>query len=575
MAPAPRNRVAIYARFSSERQSETSINDQVRRCQEYVANTGGVVDDTAVFTDFAISGSSLSRPGFEALMAAVEAGKVDAIVTEDISRISRDFADAANVFKRLQYAGVPLIGIADGIDTGRRDAKLSFTLKSLVADVYLDDLRDKTLRGLEGKANAGYATGNTPYGYRTVPDLDASGRARGNRIEIAADQAGVVQRIFEMYRNGKSLCAIARKLNTEDVPSPRAGTRHKRSGWGASTIRAMLYNERYAGVWKFKETEWRKVPGTNKRRPRARDESEVMRFERPDLRIIEELRWNEVQARLQMTKRKYTKGRNRRPKGRARPPRKSPYVLSGLLYCGECDAPMTIVGGSSAAYYRCSDERKKGTCKNKLSVREEVARSGILGHLHAMLTDRETIGQVHRQLAKLLQERTRNSSAELAERQARLAEIEPRIHSLIEFIADGDRSEYVVSTLRDLEAQARTEKTAIARLQNRPRSPIPLPEVPQVARTAIAIDRQIREGDPDHGREQLRRIFLDGQVRLIPSDGAYVARSRVRPVEIFSEALPKREQRDFMNEIALFDGCSGDTLGRLGHRIVKQVDFLV
>ena len=358
-----------------------------------------------------------------------------------------------------------MIGIADGIDTSRGDAKLSFTLKSLVADIYIDDLRDKTLRGLEGKANADYATGNVAYGYLTVPEVDAAGRSRGNQIVIDAERAEIVRRIFAMYRDGKSLAAIARVLNRDGIASPRAGTRHKRSGWGASTIRVMLYNERYVGRWKFKETQWVKVPGTNKRWPRARDASEVMRFERPDLRIVEEWLWNEVQARLQATLRKYTQGTSTTARGRSRRPRKSPYALSSLLFCGECDAPMTIVGGSSAAYYRCSDERKKGTCRNKLSVREKVARSSILSHLRATLTNRETIGRVRRLAAERLAERTRGSDGELVERRESLARIEQQIRGLIAFIADGDRSDYVVSALRDLEAQARDEKAAIVRLR--------------------------------------------------------------------------------------------------------------
>jgi site-specific DNA recombinase len=133
-------------------------------------------------------------------MAAVESQRVDVILTEDISRISRDFADSAHVFKRLQYAQVPLIGIADGIadgiNTSTRDANLSFTLKILVADIYFDDLRDKTLRGLEGRAGAGYATGNTPYGFRSVPETDSYGQVRGHRIEIDPVLAAIVVRIL-------------------------------------------------------------------------------------------------------------------------------------------------------------------------------------------------------------------------------------------------------------------------------------------------------------------------------------------------------------------------------------------
>ena len=221
-------------------------------------------------------------------MAAVKAADlVTTIVTEDISRISRDFADAAHIFKELQYARVPLIGIADGIDTSAKHAKLTYTLKSLVADLYLDDLRDKTLRGLEGRMLAGYATGQVPYGYRTRPELDAHGRELGKQIEIVDVAARIVILIFTEFASGRGMSAIARSLNRDGVPSPRIGMRHRWSGWSVGTVREMLRNERYIGEWRFKEMQWVKVPGTNRRLPRARPPSETMVQQRPDLRIVE------------------------------------------------------------------------------------------------------------------------------------------------------------------------------------------------------------------------------------------------------------------------------------------------
>src|SRR4029079_18597639 len=117
MQPIKTDPVGIYARFSTDLQDERSIEDQVRRCREYVKQQGGNPDSAQVFPDFAQSGASLERPGFEAMMAAVDAGRIKVIVTEDMSRISRDFADSAQIFKRLQFLKVPLIGVADGIAT--------------------------------------------------------------------------------------------------------------------------------------------------------------------------------------------------------------------------------------------------------------------------------------------------------------------------------------------------------------------------------------------------------------------------------------------------------------------------
>ncbi|HEX7602898.1 MAG TPA: recombinase family protein, partial [Polyangiaceae bacterium] len=331
-------RVAIYARFSSQHQREASLEDQVRQCRSHVESGGGTVSNDLVFEDAGISGASLRRPAFERMMSFVDSKRIDVIVTEDVSRVSRDFADAASVFRQLEYVGVPLIGVADGIDTSAGHAKMSFTMKSLMSDMYLDDLRYKTLRGLEGRALAGFSTGGLPIGYRSEAVKDGYDRNFGFRILKDDAGAAVVQRVFALYLDGMSLSAIARFFNAEGVPSPRARTRHRRKGWVASTIRAMLHNEAYVGEWSFKKLNWRKMPGTNVRRYRPRPEAEIIRRTYEDRRIIDAKTWKAVQERLAAVHRCYTKTEDGKPKGRASG-KQNNYVLSGLLMCGSCGAP--------------------------------------------------------------------------------------------------------------------------------------------------------------------------------------------------------------------------------------------
>lgn len=129
-------RCSIYARFSCDRQREASIEDQVRRCRIFIEQRGGIVDPALIFTDFAISGASMDRPGFEALLKQVQAKQrgLDVVVVEDLSRLTRDFADAATLFKQLRYAQVRMMGVGDGIDTDGRSAKLMFGVKALISD---------------------------------------------------------------------------------------------------------------------------------------------------------------------------------------------------------------------------------------------------------------------------------------------------------------------------------------------------------------------------------------------------------------------------------------------------------
>jgi site-specific DNA recombinase len=524
--------IAVYARFSSDSQREASIEDQVRRCRAHIAQGGGDPSRAVVFSDSAVSGSSTDRRGFETMMAAVDAGRVDAIVTEDLSRISRDFADSANIFKHLQYASVPLLGVADGIDTSAKGAKLSFTVKSLVADLYLDDLRDKTLRGLEGRALAGFATGNVPYGYHTIPELDPYGRSIGSRIAIHDGEAEVVRRIFRESCDGRSLSSIAIKLNREGIPSPRAGTRHKRLGWGMSTIRAILYNEKYAGVWRFKERQWVKAPGSNKRTPRPRDASEVMTQERPELRIIDPALWHETQARLTAIRNRYTKGETKRGAMRQR----TNYLFSGILICDECGGPMTIIGGSSLRYYACSTSRTKGTCANRRTIKEPIARTRILDAIRERLTSKDGIAHVRHAVAEHLRDYSRNLDNDIKERRERIKRTEDKIRGLIEFISQGDRSEYVTSTLRDLETYVRAEKATVEQLLKQAQEPLRLPSIDEI--TSLAFDLDARLGqDPQAGRAQLIRWLRDGSLRVVLGpDGKQYAQGALIPMTILADA---------------------------------------
>ncbi len=529
--------VFIYARYSSTLQNERSIEDQVRRCREFIAQHGGKPEDAQVFADYAVSGASLDRPGFESMMVAVNDGRGRAIITEDMSRVSRDFADSAQIFKQLQFRKVPLVGVADGIDTSTKHAKLSFTVKSLVADMYLDDLRDKTLRGLEGRALAGFATGNVAYGFHTVP-VEEGGRVVGNKIEIHPRESIVIRRIFEESRTGRSYAAIASGLNRERIPSPRVGSRHKCFGWGASTIRAILYNERYAGVWRFKQRQWVKVPGTNRRQPQTRNAADVMTMERPELRIIEASVWTEVQARLAAVRRNYTK--RKREGGIVRKPTK--YLLSGLLVCAQCGAPMSISAGSNAAYYRCQGNRTKGTCPNRVSVREDVARRRVLKGIQEYMLSDEGIAQFRKRIAEELRDYSRNLEARRKERVERVARTEDKIRGLVEFIATGDRSEYVVATLRDLEAFVRSEKAALAELAQEANRPLRLPSIEEVTMAATDLEARLNE-DPEIGREALRRWLHDGRIVVDQGPEGPTAQAELLPLMVLIDGAEQAEKK--------------------------------
>ncbi len=552
-------RPAIYARYSSDGQREASIEDQVRRVRVHLERLGGTFDPALVFADHAISGASLNRPAFEAMMAKVKARnrEIDVILTEDISRVTRDFADGAMVFRELQYLGVPLIGVSDGIDTSVRGAKLSFTVKNLLADMFLDDLRDKTLRGLEGRALAGCSTGGLPIGYRSEPVHDAEGKVISHRIMIDEEGAAIVRRVFDAYIAGRSLAGIAKLFNAEAVPPPRAKTRHRRKGWVDSTIRGILHNESYIGRWSFKEREWVKVPGTNRRMPRKRAEADVMRMKRPELRVIDDERWEAAHARLAVVRTTYTRDVDGEPKGRSVPGRQNAYLFSGLLECDRCSASMVIVGGSSSRYYRCGSNFKRGVCDSCHSVKESVVRMRLLEAIRGALLSSEGIEFVRREVVERLGAAALDHGAELLRRRDRLAKTENKIRELVSFIADGNHSTYVVQSLNDLETQARDEKAAIVALEEEARVPIKLPTPDEVIARVFDLEARLAE-DPLRGREELRRYFRNGTLRLEPQpDGTFVARGEFLPMVALLGPNALRPDPGLTPGPAVYSGCCG------------------
>ena len=550
-------RVAAYARYSSQLQRETSIEDQLRVCRTAVERLDGAIRPELAISDSATSGASLQRPGFERLMRLAESKEIDVIVTEDLSRVSRDISDSAQLFRRLRYLGVRLIGVSDGIDTDAKNAKVTYTIKSLVSDLYLEELREKTLRGLEGRALAGYSTGGLAYGYRSVPEFDAYESVIGHRVEIDPEQAAVVVRIFESYLGGLSLDAIARALTADRVAPPRAKTRHRRKGWIASTIRAFLHNETYTGVFTFKARKWQKVPGTNSRRYKKRDASEVIRKEYPERRIVSEQTWVEVQCRLRAVRAHYSKSGAESGTMQSFSGKRTSYPFSGILRCGECGAPMSIYGGTNVhRYYRCGDFKKRGTCRNGLPIREDVVREMLVEHLREQLTSPAALEYVYAAIRTQVGELSATANAELTEHRERLGRIEGRIRSCCMAIADGERSVALRQTLQDLEDQAKAEKGRIKAIQQRS-AEVRLPSPEQVAARMLDLQRLMR-ADPTAAREHLRRLFQDGVLNLVPGpDGIYTVEGVMLPVVMLLGASNMSSSGTREKHVAPPYGCAG------------------
>jgi site-specific DNA recombinase len=224
-------RSAIYARYSSDLQRPTSIEDQVRQCQRTANEKGWAVLSDLIRSDSEASGATLhQREGLNSLI--VEAKKVprpfDCVVIDDTSRLGRNLTDVLRVSDILKYHGVFLYFVSQQLDSRDRSFRQLQIMNGMVDEQFLFGLAEKVHRGQEGRVLKGLVPGGRCYGYRNIPLEDYSrhgdyGRPAvlGVRQEILEEEARVLRRIFDMRIEAKSLAKISKMFNSEMVPAPR------------------------------------------------------------------------------------------------------------------------------------------------------------------------------------------------------------------------------------------------------------------------------------------------------------------------------------------------------------------
>ena len=189
---------ASYARFSTDKQRPTSIDDQRRAHAEYCARAGWPAP--IAFADEAMSASLplASRPGAARMLAEAALGRFDVLLLEALDRFSRDLPEQERIVRRLEFMGVRIIGLADGYDSQMGMRKINRIARGMVNEMYIDDLRHKTHRGLAGQLARGFIASGQVYGY-TIERV-----AGGSRYVIDPAAAAVVRRIFADFASGAS-----------------------------------------------------------------------------------------------------------------------------------------------------------------------------------------------------------------------------------------------------------------------------------------------------------------------------------------------------------------------------------
>ena len=358
----------LYERLSrdDELQGESnSISNQKQMLEDFARRNG--LPNPTHFTDDGISGTRFDRPGFLAMMEEVEAGRVEAIVIKDMSRLGRDYLKVGQVMEVLRQRGVRLIAINDGVDSLKGDDDFT-PFRNIMNEFYARDTSRKIRSVFKSKGMSGkHLTGTVIYGY-----LWDEKREHWLVDEEAAE---VVRRIFSLTLEGYGPYQIAGKLSTDRIEIPvvhlarfNEGVNRSKPvkdpyGWGSSTIVNILKKREYLGhTINFKT---RKHFKDKKSHYVSEDEWTI--FENTHEAIIDQQTFDLAQ-KIRSNVRRYPNGW-----GEAAP-------LTGLLYCADCGGKMYVHrtnNGKRVSQYTCSNYTKV-PCGTLCHTQHRINESAVL-----------------------------------------------------------------------------------------------------------------------------------------------------------------------------------------------------
>ena len=515
-------RAVIYARYSSDSQREASIDDQIRRCRARIEREDWL--ETEVFTDYAISGATAQRPGFKALLDIARAGRADVVVAEALDRISRDQEHIAGFFKELTFAGVRIVTLSEG-----DISELHVGLKGTMNALFLKDLGQKTHRGLEGRIKAGKSAGGLSFGYRVVRELTANGTLSTGERAIDDAEAAIVRRVFTLYVGGMSPRSIAKTLQLEGVRGPRDGH------WTASLIlgnaereTGILRNRLYIGQSVWNRQRFLKDPKTGNRvaRPNPRDQWVVEPV--PTLRIIGDDLWQAAQSRLQIMRATVLPAaddvddeqehQQRRSSIGARLSRahRPVWPLSGLIKCGVCDGPLTVMGKGRLG---CANHHARSICTNNRTILHDALQGQIFEGLKQRLLAPELVEQFVKTYVQEVNAANQERGARRAKLHSEQARITRQIKTVLDTIKDIGGSRSLVDDLRSLERR-QDEIAAELTRESEPEQLIELhPNLPDLYRRRVdALELALQDPEGAACASEALRSLIDA-VMFYPEDG--------------------------------------------------------
>ncbi len=409
---------ALYCRLSQDdgREGESnSIVNQKEYLLKYAKEHG--FKNPKFYVDDGFTGTNFDRPSFREMSADIDKGLVKTVIVKDLSRFGRNYIEVGS-YSEIIYpeAGVRFIAIMDNVDTGSLESNEFAAFTNLFNEWYPKSTSKKVKEVKKAKGLAGEHLGAPPYGYLKNPDDNT-------RWLVDEEAAAIVRRIFSLCMQGNGMSAIATILWEDKVLTPSAYKVSKGIGvakvsenpynWETSMIASILENVAYIGVTEsFKST--RLGFKSKKRIPTAKDRRAYI--ENAHTPIIDREVWEKVQM-IRANKRRPTKSG-------------TTSMFSGLLYCADCGAKLSLATANGYTHFRCSMYKRTSRAKECTQhyIREDALYQLVLKQLQHFLSYLQQFERVFikRQIDTTLSERR----FELSAKQKQIEKGEKRVKEL-------------------------------------------------------------------------------------------------------------------------------------------------
>lgn len=408
----------IYARYSSDRQTEQSIEGQIRDCREYAQRNNIAIVGT--YIDRAMTGTNDNREQFQKMLKDSDNKAWDYCLVYKLDRFSRNKYEMAIHRKHLKDNGVKILSAKENIP----DSPEGILLESLLEGInqyYSEELSQKTKRGMrETRIKGNFMGGRVNYGYSIVKEI--IGEQTVSKVTVNEDEATVLLQIFEAYAGGNRIPDIVRELEDK-------GIRNRGRPFTVNTIYFMLQNEKYTGIYNFRSETFTNIYPA----------------------IIPKELFQIVRERVNKNKTgKHVVGVD--------------YILMGKCYCGYCgkrlrSAAGTTTDGTIFRYYRCPNAKKNPDCHNK-SIRKEVLEKIVTDALTEEVARPENISLLNDKVFELYRARC-SDDGDLKQYEKELAATDKAINNLLAAIENGIFTPSTKQRLTELEEKKTRLEQAI------------------------------------------------------------------------------------------------------------------